>query len=81
MNYILYVGENCHDCTKVCKTIVEMRLDIPVKNIDKGEVPPMDLFIFPALLTESGDLKAYGMDIVQFLKDPKNNAPKISFFS
>ncbi|MBD79552.1 MAG: hypothetical protein CL840_11595 [Crocinitomicaceae bacterium] len=80
MKYELYVGENCHDCKKVCRTIVEMRLDIPVKNIDKGEIPPIDLFIFPALITTDGDLKAYGMDIVHFLKDQRNKAPRLSIF-
>ena len=80
MNYILYVGENCHDCQKVCKTIIEMQLDIPILNIDEGNKPPIDLYIFPALITDDGSLKAYGLDIVEFLKDSKNNAPKISFF-
>lgn len=80
MNYVLYVGENCHDCKKVCRTIVEMRLDIPILNIDEGAKPPIDLFIFPALLSEKGDLKAYGLDIIEFLKYSKDKAPKISFF-
>ena len=79
MKYYLFVGENCHDCKKVCKTIVEMRLDIPVKNIDKGVQPPMDLFILPALVTPEGNLKAYGLDIVDYLKNPINNAPQMSF--
>ena len=79
MNYVIYVGENCHDCFKVSKTVVELGLDIPMKNIDKGENPPIDLFILPALFSEDGDLKAYGLDIVNFLKDPKNEAKKRSF--
>lgn len=77
MNYTLYVGENCHDCKKVCKTIVEMQLDIEVKNIDKGEKPPMDLFILPALVNQNGDLKAYGVDIVDFIKAPANQVKSI----
>ena len=81
MKYVLYVGENCHDCFKVNKTVVELGLDIPVKNIDKGENPPMDLFILPALFTEDGKLKAYGLDIVSFLKDPKNEAPVKTLWS
>ncbi len=80
MSFVIYVGENCHDCKKVCKTIIEMQLDIPILNIDKGNKPPMDLFIFPALLTEKGELKGYGLDIVDFLKDSKNGVPRLSFF-
>ncbi len=68
MSYQLYVGENCHDCLKVQKTIVELGIKLEVKNLDKGEKPPMDLFILPALLNENGELKAYGIDIVDFLK-------------
>jgi hypothetical protein len=80
MKYELYVGENCHDCKKICKTIVEMQFDIPVKNIDLGDTPPRDLFILPALLNQQGDIKAYGVDIVDFLKDPVNRAPRMSLF-
>ena len=80
MKYELYVGENCHDCKLVCKTIVEMQLDIPVNNIDEGAQAPIDLHILPALFTANGELKAYGVDIVDFLKNPANNAPRLSFF-
>ncbi|MGB0390348.1 MAG: hypothetical protein ACPGD5_02190 [Salibacteraceae bacterium] len=80
MKYTLYVGENCHDCKKVCKTIVEQRLDIPVKNLDKGDAPPFDLFILPAIVNEKGDLKAYGTDIIAFIKNPDNNIRRLGFF-
>ncbi len=75
MKYQLFVGENCHDCHKVQKTIVELGLKLDIKNLDKGDKAPMDLFILPALLTAEGKLKAYGMDIIDFLKEEENIAP------
>lgn len=80
MKYTLYVGENCHDCKKVCKTIVELRFDITVKNLDKGAEPPFDLFILPAIVNEKGDLKAYGVDIIDFIKNPVNKVERLSFY-
>ena len=75
MKYQLFIGENCHDCQKVQKTIVELGLKLDIKNLDKGDKAPMDLFILPALLTKEGNLKAYGMDIIEFLKEEGNTAP------
>jgi hypothetical protein len=60
--------------------MVEMQLDIPIKNIDTGEQPPLDIYILPALFNSNGDLKAYGVDIVDFLKDPANKAPRLSLW-
>lgn len=80
MSYQLFVGENCHDCLKVQKTIVELGIKLDIKNLDKGDKAPMDLFILPALLTESGDLKAYGIDIIDYLKKQENSKPSKSWW-
>lgn len=80
MKYQLYVGENCHDCQKVQKTIVELGLKIDIQNLDSGDKAPMDLFILPALLTESGQLLAYGIDIIDYLKEQENNKTNKSWW-
>lgn len=78
MSYELYVGENCHDCQLVHKAIIELGIKVEIKNLDKGAEAPMDLFILPALLTTNGDLKAYGIDIIDYLKRTQNEMPKKS---
>ncbi len=80
MKYQLFVGENCHDCQKVQKTIVELGLKLDIKNLDKGDKAPMDLFILPALLSQNGELKAYGIDIIDYLKTYENSLPLKSWW-
>ncbi len=73
MKYQLYVGENCHDCQKVKQAVQDKGYPLEIKNMDKGDKPPMDLFILPALLSNNGELKAYGIDIVDFLMHQEKN--------
>jgi hypothetical protein len=80
MKYQLFVGENCHDCQKVQKTIIELGLKLDIKNLDKGDKAPMDLFILPALLSQNGELKAYGIDIIDYLKTYENSLPPKSWW-
>ncbi|UTW62225.1 hypothetical protein KFE98_19820 [bacterium SCSIO 12741] len=81
MKYHLFVGENCHDCKKVHQKIVEQGLDVEVKNLDHGDESPVDLFILPALLSSDGDLKAYGMDIIDYLQKPEAEAERLSWLT
>ncbi len=69
MKYTLYVGEDCHDCDHVEKAL-RKRQDIEVINVDtdQKDQPPSPIFIRPALF-EGQDLKAYGVDILDILKD------------
>jgi glutaredoxin len=67
--FIIYTGENCHDCDKVLGQLDELHIEVEVVNIDKGEKKPeVDLFVMPALLANNRDIKAYGVDIVKYLK-------------
>ena len=67
MQYKLYVGNNCHDCEFVVKTISKWPFDITIVNVDHGVKPPFHIFIYPALLDEENELLAYGHDIVTLL--------------
>ena len=67
-DFTIFIGENCHDCQKVLNGILKNGWNITVVNIDKDGVQlPLDLFVLPALVHNSGDLKAYGVDILEYL--------------
>lgn len=68
MSFKVYTGENCHDCHLVEDYINEHKLEVEVSNLDTEEVtPPIDIYARPALFKD-GDLKAYGVDIIDYLK-------------
>ena len=69
MQYQLFVGKDCHDCQKVVDYIEENGLEIDIINLDEDDAtePPVQIFVRPALFVD-GDLKAYGMDVVAFIK-------------
>lgn len=67
MSYILYTGNNCHDCAEVVKTMELAGLSFKAINVDESvEQPPVFTFVFPALF-ENGELKAYGRDVMRYL--------------
>lgn len=68
MNYILYVGENCHQCQIVTdfldrEEILHKKINVDLDNED----PPIDLFAFPALF-ENNELIKYGTDIITYFQ-------------
>ena len=67
MSYILYVGENCHQCADVLRFISDFGIEVKVINVDlTDQKPPIDLFAFPALFEEK-ILLCYGSDIKAYL--------------
>ena len=68
MSYIVYTGDDCHDCQTVADFIKKHNLEVSISNIDTETVePPVDIFARPALFRD-GDLKAYGVDIIDYLE-------------
>lgn len=68
MSYIVYTGVNCHDCHLVVDFIKENKLDVAVCNVDTDDVEtPLHVYARPALFVD-GDVKAYGIDIIDYLK-------------
>ena len=68
MTYILYVGENCHQCQTVINFLDSNRLSYKKVNVDlDSEEPPIELFAFPALF-EDQVLVKYGTDIITYVQ-------------
>lgn len=64
----LYIAENCHQCSEVSGWVKENSPKTLISNVDQaGEMPPISIFIFPALFEGDG-LIAYGEDIIPFLR-------------
>ena len=67
--YTLYIGDDCHDCHIVQDFIASHSLDVEIIDADQAEVKPaFDIFVRPALM-RSDTLVAYGLDVVDHLKD------------
>lgn len=65
MNYILYTGNDCHQCKEVVDFLAASNIVYKEINIDQdGRKPPIDLFVFPALFKDD-ELIAYGIDIIE----------------
>lgn len=68
MNYILYTGNNCHQCKEVIDFLTARNISYREVNIDEHtQSPPINLFIFPALFLDD-TLIAYGIDILNVFK-------------
>ena len=68
MKYVLYVGENCHQCKEVSDFLEKHKISFRKVNVDlEEEQPPIRLFAFPALF-EGGELLKYGTDIIEFVQ-------------
>ena len=69
MEHKLFIGKDCHDCQKVVEFIVKNDLEVDIINLDEDDAtePPIQIFVRPALFV-NGDLKAYGTDIIAYLK-------------
>lgn len=69
MNYIVYICNHCTGCAKVIEYMKSEDINCRVVNVDTdNEAPPIDLMIFPALLSND-KLMAYGEDIMGYLKN------------
>lgn len=69
MDYTLYTGNNCHQCKQVIDFLNSKNVSYEEINIDEEDKkPPVELFIFPALFKHN-DLIAYGVDIIEALKN------------
>lgn len=67
--YTLYIGDDCHDCHIVQEFIATHSLDVKIIDADQAEVKPVfDIFVRPALM-RSDTLVAYGLDVVDHLKN------------
>ncbi len=67
--YTLYIGDDCHDCHIVQDFIATHSLDVEIIDADQAEdKPAFDIFVRPALM-RSDTLVAYGLDVVDHLKD------------
>ena len=67
-NYVLYIGEGCHDCHIVQEFINEHSLNVDIIDVDKATIKPtFDIFVRPALM-RNDTLVAYGLDVIDHLK-------------
>lgn len=68
MKYQIYIGEGCHDCDEVLDWLRANKIKATVIDLDQSkEEPPIPVFARPALF-ENQELKAYGLDIIEYLK-------------
>lgn len=70
MSYILYTGEDCHDCVMIADYVKNKKLSnkIKVSNVDTEEQSTsIDVFARPALF-KGGDVVAYGVDIIEYIE-------------
>lgn len=64
MGYVVYTGNDCHDCDVVVKAMKKHKIKFREVQVDRdGIEPPIDVFIRPALFEED-QLLAYGRDIL-----------------
>jgi len=69
MKPVVYTAENCHQCQMVKDFVENSRVETEIKNVDhQNEVPPKDIFVYPALFIGS-ELVAYGEDIIKYYKN------------
>ena len=66
MSYILYLGNNCHDCDRVIEELVKLNFHFDSHNVDEGgQEPPIYMHAFPCMFKD-GELVAIGDDIIQY---------------
>ncbi|MGD1845568.1 MAG: glutaredoxin domain-containing protein [Salibacteraceae bacterium] len=64
MSYIVYTGNDCHDCDLVVEGLKANNIDFRVIQIDQEQVEtPVGIFVRPALFKDER-LIAYGADIL-----------------
>ena len=69
MKYTLYIGENCHQCSRVLEFMTKSGCSFNTINVDlDGLNPPIPIFAYPALF-ENQQLLRYGSDIISYLKE------------
>ena len=66
MKPVIYIANNCHQCGMVKEFVRKSGVDTDIYNVDlQNAVPPMDVFVYPALFIDL-TLVAYGEDIISY---------------
>lgn len=69
MSLKLYIGKDCHDCDRVVDYLKKEGRDAEIIDADNDQTRD-DIFIRPALFDDDV-LKAYGVDIIDYLDHTK----------
>lgn len=68
MSYIVYIGDDCHECDEVVDYLKANRPDIPIYNLDHdAKKPPLKIYVRPSLFKD-GELVSYGSDIIRYFE-------------
>lgn len=69
MKPVIYIANRCHQCSMVKDFVRKSGVETDIYNVDlQHVVPPMDIFVYPALFIDS-KLVAYGEDIISFYEN------------
>jgi len=77
MEYTLYIGKKCHQCQDMIEFLRVNKVSFRTVHVQKDkERPPIDLFIFPALMHDDR-LLCYGTDIVNYIEAKQGSVKQI----